>query len=75
MLEAQKQSSDAKTMYEILAIADIQAVADIMRPAYARTNKADGYASIEVPPMIAHERDATIAEARRPGRRSLAAKS
>lgn len=65
LLKAQKQSSDAKTIYEILAIADIQAVADIMRPVYERTNKADGYASIEVSPIIAHERDATIAEARR----------
>jgi transaldolase/glucose-6-phosphate isomerase len=65
LLEAQKQSSDAKTIYEILAIADIQAVAEIMRPVYERTNKGDGYASIEVSPVIAHETDATIAEARR----------
>ena len=65
LLEAQKQSSDAKSIYEILAIADIQAAADIMRPVYERTNKADGYVSIEVSPFIAHETDATIAEARR----------
>jgi transaldolase / glucose-6-phosphate isomerase len=65
LLEAQKQSSDAKSIYEILAIADIQAAADIMRPVDERTNKADGYVSIEVSPFIAHETDATIAEARR----------
>ena len=56
---------DAKTIYEMLAIADIQAAADVLRPVYDRTHRYDGYVSIEVAPDLAHETEATIAEARR----------
>ena len=56
---------EAKTIYETLAIADIQAAAGVLRPVYDATNRYDGYVSIEVAPDLAHETDATIAEARR----------
>ncbi len=48
-----------------LAVDDIRAVADILRPIYDRTSAKDGYVSLEVPPGIEHDSAATVAEARR----------
>jgi transaldolase len=52
-------------IYESLVFADIRNACDILRPVYEASNGLDGYVSIEVPPTIAHDTEATIAEARR----------
>jgi len=52
-------------IYESLIFADIRNACDILRPVYEASNKLDGYVSIEVPPTIAHDTQATINEARR----------
>ena len=52
-------------LYETLAIDDIRAAADLLRPVYDATHRADGYASLEVSPYLAHDTAGTIAEARR----------
>ena len=52
-------------LYETLAIADIQAAADIFRPVYDQLGGADGYVSLEVSPYLAMDTEATIVEARR----------
>ncbi|MCC5604948.1 transaldolase [Nostoc favosum] len=52
-------------IYESLVFADIRYACDILRPVYEASNRLDGYVSIEVPPTIAHDTEATIAEARR----------
>ena len=52
-------------IYEHLAITDIQAAADALRPVYDRLNGADGFASIEVSPFLAGSTQGTIDEARR----------
>ncbi|KAF3887135.1 MULTISPECIES: transaldolase [Nostocales] len=52
-------------IYESLAFADIRDACDILRPVYDATKGLDGYVSIEVPPTIAHDTEATIKEARR----------
>jgi transaldolase len=60
--------SDGKSVaeiYEDLAMADIQSAADILRPVYEKSGGADGYVSLEVNPALAHDTEATIAEARR----------
>ncbi len=64
-LLAENPTADVKTLYESLAISDIQAAADLMRPVYDRTDGADGYVSLEVAPTLANDTDGTIAEARR----------
>ena len=56
---------DAETVYEKLAIADIQAATDLFRPIYDSTNKRDGYVSLEVSPLLADNTDNTVAEAKR----------
>ncbi|QFS48301.1 transaldolase [Nostoc sphaeroides] len=52
-------------IYESLVFADIRYACDILRPVYESSNRLDGYVSIEVPPTIAHDTEATISEARR----------
>jgi transaldolase/glucose-6-phosphate isomerase len=56
--------SDPRQVFEALAIEDIQAAADILRPIYDRTHGVDGYISLEVSPAAANDTKATIAEAR-----------
>src|SRR5579872_812375 len=50
-------------LWELL-IEDIRSVADILRPAWERTEGADGYVSIEVAPAIAHSTERTVDMAR-----------
>jgi transaldolase len=52
-------------IYEALIFDDIRNACDILRPVYDATQGMDGYVSIEVPPTIAHDSEATIKEARR----------
>ena len=52
-------------IYEALAVADIQAAADLFRPLYDRENGNDGHVSLEVSPKLAHDTQATITEAQR----------
>lgn len=52
-------------IYEALAIDDIRAAADMLRPVYETTDGADGYVSLEVSPQLAHDTSGTVAEARR----------
>lgn len=56
---------DAKARYERLVIEDIQGVADLLQPVYARTKRRDGYVSLEVSPHLAHDTWGTFEEARR----------
>ena len=49
--------------YEALAVQDIKAAAETLRPVYDRLNAKDGYVSLEVSPYLADDTDATIAEA------------
>jgi transaldolase len=54
-----------QTLYEALAVEDVQAAAEVLAPVYARTGGADGFVSLEVAPELAHDADATVAAARR----------
>jgi transaldolase len=54
-----------ESIYEALALADIQAACDLFGPLYEETNGGDGFVSLEVSPYLAHNTDETIAEARR----------
>jgi transaldolase/glucose-6-phosphate isomerase len=57
--------TDVMTLYERLAIEDIQNAADVLRPVYEATQRRDGYVSLEVSPYLALDTEATVAEARR----------
>jgi len=57
--------SSPAAIFEAIAVEDIQGAADILRTVYDHTDGRDGYASLEVPPSLAHDTQATIREARR----------
>ena len=61
----QRGDMEPMALYEALAIRDIRDAADLLRPVYDSTCRADGYVSLEVSPYIAHDTAATIDEARR----------
>jgi transaldolase/glucose-6-phosphate isomerase len=66
MLEAPNaRALDAKTLYETLAVRDIQDACDALRPVYEQTARRDGYVSLEVSPFLAHDTLGTLNEARR----------
>ncbi|MGH7389418.1 MAG: bifunctional transaldolase/phosoglucose isomerase [Candidatus Rokuibacteriota bacterium] len=62
---ARRRDLDAKGAYEVLAVRDIQDVADILEPIYEQTGRRDGYVSLEVSPDLANDTRGTLDEARR----------
>ncbi|KJH70553.1 transaldolase [Aliterella atlantica] len=60
-----RQGLPTYKIYESLVFDDIRNACDILRPVYDSSDGLDGYVSIEVPPTIAHDTEATIKEARR----------
>ena len=54
-----------RTLYEALAVEDIQMAADTLRGVYDELDGADGFVCLEVAPDLAHDTASTIAEARR----------
>ncbi len=51
-----------EAIYEGLAVSDIRAAADLLRPIYDATEGYDGYVSLEVSPSLAYETAGTIAK-------------
>ena len=62
---ASRADLDTTGRYEQIAIRDIQAAADTLRPVYDESNFRDGYVSLEVSPYLANKTQETIDEARR----------
>jgi len=60
-----RTGKSATEIFDVLSVADIQAVADLLRPTYEQTNRRDGYVSLEVSPKLADETATSLAEARR----------
>ena len=58
-------AKNAVALYELIAVRDIQEAADILKSVYDKTNKRDGYISLEVSPALADDSDGTLEEARR----------
>ena len=56
---------DPKETFLLLSSRDISDACDLLAPVWAATAGQDGYVSWEVDPTLAHDQQATIAEARR----------
>ena len=65
LLELARAGVSPAQAFENLALEDIRDAADVLRSVYDHTNGDDGYASLEVPPSLAYDTEATVAEARR----------
>jgi transaldolase len=55
--------SGEKLFFE-LALEDLTRAADLFRPIFARTNGVDGWVSLEVSPLLAHDTASTLAAAK-----------
>ena len=52
-------------MFEAIAVDDIAAACDVLRPVFDESGMTDGFVSLEVSPRLAHDTDGTVEEARR----------
>jgi len=64
-IRAADSALDAETLFERIAVAEIQAAADRFQPVFEATKGRDGYVSLEVSPILAHDTEGTTKEARR----------
>src|SRR6204780_5024704 len=60
-----RKDLDAKGIFDILAVKDIQDATDTFKQVYEQTKRRDGYVSLEVSPYLAHKTSETLDEARR----------
>lgn len=58
------QGRSGEDLFFELAIEDLSAAADLLRPVFDRTCGVDGWVSLEVSPLLAHDSEATLAAAR-----------
>jgi transaldolase/glucose-6-phosphate isomerase len=56
---------DPNRLFEALAIDDIRHACDAFRPLYDATDGGDGFVSLEVSPLLAHDTEGTCAAAKR----------
>jgi transaldolase/glucose-6-phosphate isomerase len=64
LIELSRTGSDARAIFDTLAVEDIQGAADVLAPVHERTGGRDGYVSLEVAPDLARDTQGTIAAAR-----------
>src|SRR5262249_6247377 len=62
--EKLRQGKSGEALFFELALEDITRAADLFRPIYEETNGVDGWASLEVSPLLAYDTASTIAEAK-----------
>ncbi len=60
-----ENNTDVSEIYETMAIADIRAAADVLKPVWDQTEGLDGYVSLEVSPYLGLRTEPSIVEARR----------
>jgi len=63
--ELSQREDDPKEVFLELARQDIRDACDLLMPVYERTNRLDGYVSLEVSPDLAYDTLATVEEATR----------
>jgi transaldolase len=59
-----EHDASVEEAYTALVTADIKSASDVLRPVWKDAGGADGFVSVEVSPLLAHDADATVVEAR-----------
>jgi len=59
-----QEGKSGEALFFELAIEDLRQAADLFRPIHDRTNGLDGWVSLEVSPLLAHDTTATLAAAK-----------
>jgi transaldolase len=58
-----KEGKSGEALFFELALEDLRQAADLFQPIYDQTNGVDGWVSLEVSPLLAHDTSGTIAAA------------
>ncbi len=58
-----RNGANARGIYRFIAIRDVTDACDVLRPVHDETGGYDGFVSLEVDPDLAHDTEATIAQA------------
>jgi len=58
------EGKSGEELFFELALEDLTRAADLFRPIYDRTNGVDGWVSLEVSPLLAHDTSSTLAAAK-----------
>ena len=61
---AASAAKSGEDLFFELALADLTRAADLFQPVFARTDGVDGWVSLEVSPLLAHDTKSTLAAAR-----------
>jgi transaldolase len=64
LAEMKGRGASAEEVIAALMTSDIQRACDVLAEVHRRTDGRDGYVSVEVTPTLAHDTEATVAEAR-----------
>jgi transaldolase len=59
-----KEGKSGEALFFELAIEDLRQAADLFRPVHEKTNGVDGWVSLEVSPLLAHDTAGTLAAAK-----------
>jgi transaldolase len=59
-----KEGKSGEGLFFELALADLTQAADLFRPIWEKTNGVDGWVSLEVSPLLAHDTASTLAAAK-----------
>src|SRR3989442_2484837 len=62
--EKSRRGKSGEALFFELALEDLTRAADLFRPIYEKTNGVDGWVSLEVSPLLAHDTASTIAAAK-----------
>jgi transaldolase len=62
--ERSRADKAGENLFFEIALEDITRAADLFRPVHERTSGVDGWVSLEVSPLLAHDTQTTLAEAR-----------
>src|SRR6184192_596870 len=68
--EKLNEGKSGEELFFELALEDLTRAADLFRPIYDRTNGVDGWVSLEVSPLLAHDTASTLAAAKELFRRA-----
>jgi transaldolase / glucose-6-phosphate isomerase len=59
-----RENLDSETIYEHIAIRDVQLAANVLAGVHRETNGRDGFVSLEVSPDLAHDTEGTLEQVR-----------
>src|ERR1051325_7177605 len=64
VVEKSKRGLSGEALFFELALEDLTRAADLFRPTFEQTNGVDGWVSLEVSPLLAHDTAGTLAAAK-----------